>query len=44
MRLTEQQRQIIRQVVTSLVGSEVQVMLFGSRLDDEKKGGILIYW
>ena len=39
MRLTEQQRQIIRQVVTSLVGAEAQVMLFGSRLDDEKKGG-----
>jgi len=39
MRLTEQQKHIIRQLVTSIVGSEVQIMLFGSRLDDDKKGG-----
>lgn len=39
MRLTVQQVHIIRQVVTALAGEKAQVTLFGSRVDDAKKGG-----
>ena len=39
MRLTALQVQVIRQVVAALAGDKAQVILFGSRVDDEKKGG-----
>ena len=39
MRITEQQKQKIKQVVAALVDSNAQVILFGSRVDDTKKGG-----
>ncbi len=39
MRLTESQVQIIKQVVSIFAGEGAQVMLFGSRIDDDKKGG-----
>jgi predicted nucleotidyltransferase len=39
MRLTESQVQIIKQVVAMLAGEGAQVTLFGSRVDDDKKGG-----
>jgi len=39
MRLTESQVQMIKQVVTMLAGKGAQVTLFGSRVDDDKKGG-----
>lgn len=39
MRLTEQQVQTIKALVSEEFGSEVRVHLFGSRLDDSKKGG-----
>ena len=39
MRLTENQVQTIKQVVTALAGEDAQVTLFGSRIDDDKKGG-----
>jgi len=39
MRLTAQQAQVIRQVVATLAGDDAQVTLFGSRVDDTKKGG-----
>jgi len=39
MRLTEQQVQIIKQVVTTFAGENAQVTLFGSRVDDDQKGG-----
>jgi len=39
MRLTAWQAQTIRQVVAALAGDKAQVTLFGSRVDDAKKGG-----
>ncbi len=39
MRLTEQQRQIIRDTVTETFGGKAKVWLFGSRVDDDKRGG-----
>ena len=39
MRLTEQQIKIIRHVVENLAGNNARVTLFGSRVDDTKKGG-----
>jgi predicted nucleotidyltransferase len=39
MRLTQSQVQIIKQVVTMQAGEGAQVTLFGSRVDDDKKGG-----
>lgn len=39
MRLTLQQRQIIKELVTQVFGDDVTVHLFGSRLDDSSKGG-----
>jgi predicted nucleotidyltransferase len=39
MRLTERQRQTIKSVVAEIVGSDSRVWLFGSRLDDNRKGG-----
>ncbi len=39
MRLTETQRESIKFVVTSVVGEESRIWLFGSRVDDSKRGG-----
>ncbi|KPV39045.1 DNA polymerase III subunit beta [Thiohalorhabdus denitrificans] len=39
MRLTEQQRQTIREEVANTFGPNASVRLFGSRLDDERRGG-----
>ena len=39
MRLTEQQIQTIKQVVLISAGDSAKVTLFGSRVDDTKKGG-----
>ena len=39
MRLTEQQKYKIKQLVTTLTGKKTKVILFGSRVDDEIKGG-----
>ena len=39
MRLTDQQHAIIRTTVTETFGSEADVWLFGSRVDDAKRGG-----
>jgi len=39
MRLTENQRQSIKSVVTSVIGEGSRIWLFGSRVDDSKRGG-----
>lgn len=39
MRLTEVQRDIITSVVTRGLGASSEVWLFGSRIDDTKRGG-----
>nr|WP_198034567.1 hypothetical protein [Halomonas sp. 1513] len=39
MRLTDAQRQTIRQIVTEELGPSASVRLFGSRLDDNARGG-----
>ncbi len=39
MRLTPEQITIIKSIVLELCGSGVTVRLFGSRVDDHKKGG-----
>ncbi len=39
MRLTEQQRQIIRATVNEIFGEGAKVWLFGSRVDDDRRGG-----
>ena len=39
MRLTEDKVQAIKQVVAMLAGDDAKVNLFGSRADDNKKGG-----
>ncbi|MCU0833417.1 MAG: nucleotidyltransferase domain-containing protein [Chromatiaceae bacterium] len=39
MRLTEDQRAIIRDAVQRTLGNGARVWLFGSRVDDEAKGG-----
>lgn len=39
MRITPVAISKIKETVTHLVGDEAQVRLFGSRLDDSKKGG-----
>ena len=39
MRLTKSQVQTIKQVVAVMAGEAAQVTLFGSRVDDDKKGG-----
>lgn len=39
MRLTTTQREIIRRIVASELGDEVRVFLFGSRVDDQARGG-----
>jgi len=39
MRLTDHQRKIIRDVALQTFGPQACVRLFGSRIDDHKKGG-----
>ena len=39
MRLTDQQRAIIRATVAETFGAGADVWLFGSRVDDNKRGG-----
>lgn len=39
MRLTKQQTCIINQTVTRLIGMDATIYLFGSRLNDQAKGG-----
>ncbi len=39
MRLTDLQRTIIRATVAETFGASAQVWLFGSRVDDNKRGG-----
>jgi predicted nucleotidyltransferase len=39
MRLTEQQQRIIRQVLLKHFGQNSELRLFGSRVDDNAKGG-----
>ena len=39
MRLTDQQRAIIRATVAETFGARADVWLFGSRVDDSKRGG-----
>lgn len=39
MRLTPEQREAIRETAAEVFGPSATVRLFGSRIDDEKKGG-----
>ena len=39
MRRTESQRQSIKSAVAAVIGEESRVWLFGSRVDDAKRGG-----
>ncbi len=39
MRITENQRKIILEVIRSVLGEKVIVILFGSRVDEKKRGG-----
>jgi predicted nucleotidyltransferase len=39
MRLTSQQQATVRATVAETFGSDAQVRLFGSRVDDTKRGG-----
>ena len=39
MRLTERQRNIIRETTKEIFGIDAEVKLFGSRVDDKLKGG-----
>jgi uncharacterized protein len=39
MRLTDFEINVIKQSASEIFGSDVQVYLFGSRVDDTKKGG-----
>ena len=39
MRLTEDQIQAIRQLTSQVAGGQSRVRIFGSRLDDQSKGG-----
>lgn len=39
MRLTSYQQNIIKKLAADIFGDEVHLMLFGSRVDDTKKGG-----
>jgi predicted nucleotidyltransferase len=41
MRITEDQAEKIRQLTQEIFGSEAELKVFGSRLDDQLKGGDL---
>lgn len=40
MRLSSEQVEIIRTIARETFGPDVRVWLFGSRVDDHRKGGI----
>jgi len=44
MRLTEAQRQSIKSTVTKVIGEASRVWLFGSRVDDAKRGGDIDFY
>lgn len=39
MRLSADERNLIKRIVVSVFGADVEVLLFGSRTDDSKRGG-----
>jgi predicted nucleotidyltransferase len=39
MRLTTSQQKLLKEAIFEVCGEDAQVFLFGSRLDDNKKGG-----
>ncbi len=39
MRLTDNEKQIIQRTIYKYFGTQIKIFLFGSRLDDSKKGG-----
>lgn len=39
MRITDQQHHAIKRLITEMIGDEAIVTLFGSRVDDSKRGG-----
>lgn len=39
MRITEQQAFVIKKTILRFFGEDSSVMLFGSRADDDKRGG-----
>ena len=39
MRLTDEQRLLIKRLTRELVGDDARVLLFGSRTDDARRGG-----
>lgn len=39
MRLTPQQIESLKQVAAEVFGSQAQIRLFGSRVDDQRRGG-----
>jgi len=39
MRLTQRQRRVIQQAARRIFGPDAQIKLFGSRLDDQARGG-----
>lgn len=39
MRLSDQERRIIRNAAEEIFGPDARVMLFGSRVDDARRGG-----
>ncbi|MCB1753628.1 MAG: nucleotidyltransferase domain-containing protein [Gammaproteobacteria bacterium] len=39
MRLTEEQANLIKSAVTGVLGQRAKVYLFGSRVDDSRRGG-----
>lgn len=39
MRLSKEQCQIIRKTVEDMLGADVQIVLFGSRVNDDLRGG-----
>ncbi len=39
MRLSEHERCVIREAAAEVFGPDVRVMLFGSRVDDSRRGG-----
>ena len=39
MRLTQDEQTLIKRIVAEVFGDDAEVRLFGSRVDDEKRGG-----
>lgn len=39
MRLTTEQQHAIRELTSDLIGADAQIWLFGSRTDDQRRGG-----